>query len=108
MAIRARRTRPHGETDCQSETSRWSGIRALPCSHRLIGQPQQGGSGRNMVRSMVRRTSLRSQLYRAARDLGNVQAAEKGPTSYAKRVARRRVYRTTNGVTRKLLREFGL
>jgi hypothetical protein len=57
---------------------------------------------------MARRSALRSQLYRAARDLGNVQAAEKGPTSYAKRVARRKVYRTTNGMTRKLLRKLGL
>ena len=52
------------------------------------------------------RHSLRSQLYRAARDLGNVQAATKGPGSYAKRVARRKVYRTTNGMTRHLLRGF--
>jgi hypothetical protein len=57
---------------------------------------------------MARRSSLRSELYRAARDLGNVQAAEKGPTSYAKRVARRKVYRTTNGMTRHLLRQVGL
>jgi hypothetical protein len=57
---------------------------------------------------MARRSALRSQLYRAARDMGNVQAAEKGPSSYAKRVARRRVYRTTNGLTRHLLRSFGL
>ena len=57
---------------------------------------------------MARRSSLRSQLYRAARDVGNVQAAEKGPSSYAKRVARRKVYRTTNGMTRHLLRGFGL
>jgi hypothetical protein len=57
---------------------------------------------------MTRRSSLRSQLYRAARDVGNVQAASKGPGSYAKRVARRKVYRTTNGLTHKLLREFGL
>ena len=57
---------------------------------------------------MARRSSLRSQPYRAARDLGNVQAAEKGPTSYAKRVARRKVYRTTNGMTRHLLKDFGL
>jgi hypothetical protein len=28
---------------------------------------------------MARRKSLRSQLYRAARDLGNAQAAAKGP-----------------------------
>jgi len=53
-------------------------------------------------------TRFRSQLYRAARDLGNVQAASKGPGSYAKRVARRKVYRTTNGMTRHLLRGFGL
>ena len=57
---------------------------------------------------MARRQSLRSQLYRAARDLGNVQAAEKGPRSYAHRVVRRKVYRTTNGLTRHLLRGFGL
>jgi hypothetical protein len=31
---------------------------------------------------MARRKSLRSQLYRAARELGNVQAARGGPTSY--------------------------
>jgi hypothetical protein len=29
------------------------------------------------------RKSLRSQLYRAARDLGNVEAAEKGPPATA-------------------------
>jgi hypothetical protein len=57
---------------------------------------------------MAGRSSLRSQLYRAARDLGNVEAAEKGPGSYAKRVARRKVYRTTNGMTRHLLKGFGL
>ncbi len=57
---------------------------------------------------MARRSSLRSQLYRAARDLGNVEAAAKGPSSYAKRVARRKAYRTTNGLTRQLTRHFGL
>ena len=57
---------------------------------------------------MARRSSLRSQLYRAARDLGNVQAAARGPSSYARRVARRKVYRTTNGLTRQLTRHFGL
>ena len=54
------------------------------------------------------RKSLRSQLYRAARDLGNIQAAEKGPTSYGKRVVRRKVYRTTNGINQRVLREMGL
>ena len=57
---------------------------------------------------MARKKSLRSQFYRAARDLGNVEAAEKGPVSYEKRVVRRKVYRTTNGLTRKLLRGFKL
>jgi hypothetical protein len=53
---------------------------------------------------MARRKSLRSQLYRAARDLGNVEAAEKGPASYGKRVVRRKVYSKTNSLTGKLLR----
>jgi len=57
---------------------------------------------------MVRRSSLRSQLYRAGRDLGNVQAASRGPGSYAKRVARRKVYRTTNRMTSQLLRSLRL
>ena len=38
---------------------------------------------------MPRRKSLRSQLYRAARDLGNVEAAAKGPGALAKRQVRR-------------------
>ncbi len=57
---------------------------------------------------MARRKSLRSQLYRAARDLGNIEAAEKGPASYGKRVVRRKVYRTTNTATARFLRKLGL
>jgi hypothetical protein len=57
---------------------------------------------------MARRKSLRSQLYRAARDLGNVEAAEKGPAAYGKRYARRKVYARTNSMTRQILRAFGL
>jgi hypothetical protein len=57
---------------------------------------------------MARRKSLRGQLYRAARDLGNIEAAEKGPASYGKRVVRRKVYRSTNGVTGRFLRKLGL
>ena len=53
---------------------------------------------------MARRTSLRSQLYRAARDLGNVQAAGKGPAAYGRRVVRRKVYGKTNGILGKALR----
>jgi hypothetical protein len=40
--------------------------------------------------------------------MGNVQAAANGPGSYAKRIARRKVYRTTNGLTNELLRSLGL
>jgi hypothetical protein len=57
---------------------------------------------------MARRKSLRSQFYRAARDLGNIEAAEKGPASYGKRIVRRNVYRKTNGLTRRFLKGFGL
>ncbi len=55
---------------------------------------------------MARPKSLRSQLYRAARDLGNLQAAEKGPVSYGKRVVRRKVYRRSNTVVGQVMRVF--
>jgi hypothetical protein len=55
-----------------------------------------------------RRKSLRGQLYRAARDLGNAQAAANGPGAYGKRVARRGAYRKGNSGIRKLLKGFGL
>lgn len=57
---------------------------------------------------MARRKALRSQLYRAARDLGNVQAARGDPASYGKRVVSRKVYRTTNGINRRVLKDLGL
>jgi len=57
---------------------------------------------------MPRRKSLRSQLYRAARDLGNVEAAERGPTAYGKRVVRRKVLRTSNGAVQRGLRKLRL
>jgi hypothetical protein len=58
---------------------------------------------------MARHKSFRSQLYRAARDLGNVEAVEHGGVEGgAKRIVRRKVYRTTNGVTNRLLRSLGL
>jgi hypothetical protein len=50
----------------------------------------------------------RSWLYRSARFLGDVEAAEKGPSAYAKRRVRRKVYATTNGLTRRLLRALRL
>jgi hypothetical protein len=51
-----------------------------------------------------RSASFRSQLYRAARDFGNIEAAGRGPTAYGKRVVRRKVYRTTNVWTGRVLR----
>jgi len=58
---------------------------------------------------MARKKSLRSQFYRAARDLGNVEAVEHGGVKGgAKRYARRAVYRKTNGLTNSLLRSVGL
>jgi hypothetical protein len=53
---------------------------------------------------MARPKSLRSQLYRAARDLGNVEAASKGPGAYGKRIVRRKVYRSTNGALGRILK----
>jgi hypothetical protein len=57
---------------------------------------------------MARRKSLRSQLYRAARDLGNVEAVSKGPGAYGRRVVRRKAYRTTNGALGRFLRGIGM
>lgn len=57
---------------------------------------------------MARRKSFRSQLYRAARDMGNLEAASRGPGSYARRVVRRKAYAKTNGLTRKFLKSLGL
>jgi hypothetical protein len=51
---------------------------------------------------------LRGELYRAARDVGNLQAASRGPGPYARRVVRRAVYRKTNGELRRILRNLGL
>jgi hypothetical protein len=57
---------------------------------------------------MARRKSLRSQIYRGARDLGNVQAARGGPTSYGQACGATEVYRTTNGINRRVLKDLGL
>ena len=51
---------------------------------------------------------LRRNLYGGARELGDIEAAAKGPEAYAKRRIRRKVYARSNGVVGKLLRGFGL
>lgn len=57
---------------------------------------------------MSRSPSLRSQLYKAARLMGTIQAATKGPAAYGKRVVRRKVYAKTNGALSRVLRNLGL
>jgi hypothetical protein len=57
---------------------------------------------------MTRHRSLRSQLYRDARLLGNVEAATHGPGVYARRYARRKVYSRTNSYTHSILRSIAL
>ena len=53
---------------------------------------------------MARLKSLRSQLYRAARDLGDIEAASKGPGANARRRARKVAYRKSNALLRSILR----
>jgi hypothetical protein len=58
---------------------------------------------------MPRKRSLRSNLYRTARVLGDVEAIEHGGVSGgAKRYTRRKVYRQTNRATGSFLRALGL
>ena len=57
---------------------------------------------------MARKKSLRSEMYTAAREIGNIEAAAQGPTAYGKRLVRRKVYAKTNSITRSFLRSFGL
>jgi len=52
--------------------------------------------------------SLRTELYRDARMLGNVEAAAHGPVSYGRRYARRKIYARTNSFTRSILRSISL
>ncbi|HEY7931112.1 MAG TPA: hypothetical protein VIC81_02485 [Acidimicrobiales bacterium] len=57
---------------------------------------------------MARRRSLRSELYRDARLLGDLQAASHGPGAYATRYVRRKVYARTNTFTHSILRSINL
>ena len=56
---------------------------------------------------MACRKPLRSQLYRAARDLGNVQARD-AVQHTASGWCAGKVYRTTNGINRRMLKDLGL
>jgi hypothetical protein len=50
--------------------------------------------------------SVRSSLYRAARLMGDVHAAEQGPGAMAKRYVRRKTFARSAGLTGSLLRSF--
>ncbi len=52
--------------------------------------------------------NTRNALYRAARLLGDVDAAKQGPEAYAKRLVRKRAYRTGNRGISRLLKGFKL
>jgi hypothetical protein len=45
-------------------------------------------------------SKLRRNLYKAARVLGDVEAAEKGAASYARRRVRRKLYARQGGLSR--------
>jgi hypothetical protein len=82
-----------------------------PSPRLVFGVPlrtpaSSGGTG--SIDGVPRRRSLTSQLYRVARASNNARAASRGPGAYAKRVARRKVYRSTNRVTSGILRRLGL
>ena len=53
-------------------------------------------------------TALRRRLHPAAWDLGDLQAIEKGPTAYGRRLVRKRAYAKTNGLLASILRDIGL
>jgi hypothetical protein len=57
---------------------------------------------------MTRERGLRSQLYRDARIMGNVEALSKGPIAYGTRYARRKTYAKSNQLTHSVLRSLGL
>lgn len=60
------------------------------------------------VITLARKRNARSDLYKAARLMGDVEAAEHGPEALAKREARKSVYRSTNRSVSRFLRALGL
>ena len=68
----------------------------------------QSGPLERLADTMSDVSGSRRSMYRWARLLGDVEAAEKGPNSYAKRVIRRRVYRSTNRSVPRALRSLHL
>ena len=57
---------------------------------------------------MTRHRSLTSELYALARTSTTMRSMANGPSAYAKRSIRKRVYRKEMGLTRTLLKGLGL
>lgn len=57
---------------------------------------------------MARHRSLTSQLYALARTSNNARSMARGPSAYAKRQVRKKVYGKEMGLTRSLLKAFGM
>jgi hypothetical protein len=57
---------------------------------------------------MARRRSLRSQLYRTARLMGDIEAVSQGPSAMTRRYVRKKTYAKSMGTTSALLRLFKL
>jgi len=80
--------------------------------HRIVGWPgahaylacRGGTTVRAYSGHVAFSTQNRSQLYREARDRSNRQVTDRGHRLVAERKARTSVYRTTDGMTRELLR----
>ena len=57
---------------------------------------------------MARTPSLRSQLYHAARIMGDIDALSKGPGAFGRRYVRRKVYSRSMGTTTSILRALNM
>jgi hypothetical protein len=53
-------------------------------------------------------SNLRLNFYKGAGILGDVEAAENGAASYARRRVRRKIYARERSLTRRILRALGL
>jgi hypothetical protein len=85
-----------------SDPFRLNMTRSLWRTRQQVANPTK----RAAMQGIARSNGLHSQLYRAAVELGKVNA-ERDPTS-CRKVVRRRVLRASNGVVQRGLRRVGL
>ena len=79
----------------------WSS--STPCCD---GHQHGGGTWRGWTRT--RADPPHVSFYRAARELGDLQAIEHGPTAYGRRLIRKKAYAKSNGLLAMVLRDIGL